>query len=169
MAFILGYYLSNLFFSSYFLTWLNIFIHHFIVFTTRLVCLFFSIVCIACVCVCVCVDACVHVCTYECVNKHLHVHIMYVLDGSCTIFAKTKTIINCQYNTTHHFTLTQLYYITSGFSFYFIYDFCVFHGASPLVIYFLRFLPFFISLILCPLSLVIRYNYYRILSFNEFK
>ena len=40
----------------------------------------------------------------------------------------------------------QLYYISSALSFYFIYDFCLYSNMSPLVSYFLRYLPFFLAI-----------------------
>lgn len=56
-----------------------------------------------------------------------------------------------------HFSYHQLYYITSGLSFYFIYDFCLYSNMSPLVSYFLRFLPLLILIITATVVLSVRY------------
>ena len=53
--------------------------------------------------------------------------------------------------------LYQLYYISSALSFYFIYDFCLYSSMSPLVSYFIRYLPLFIVVITATVVLAIRY------------
>ena len=52
--------------------------------------------------------------------------------------------------------LYQLYYISSALSFYFIYDFCLYSSMSPLVSYFIRYLPLFIIVITAMVVLTIR-------------
>ena len=51
----------------------------------------------------------------------------------------------------------QIYTVTGALSFYFVYDFCVYSSLSPLVSYFIRFIPFFTSLLVCPIVIVARY------------
>ena len=51
----------------------------------------------------------------------------------------------------------QLYYISSALSFYFIYDFCLYSNMSPLVSYFLRYLPLILLSITATVVLSIRY------------
>ena len=47
--------------------------------------------------------------------------------------------------------------MSSGLSFYFIYDFCLYHGMSAPVSYLLRYLPLSLALVTCSTILVIRY------------
>ena len=47
--------------------------------------------------------------------------------------------------------------MSSGLSFYFIYDFCLYHGMSAPVSYLLRYLPLSVALVTCSTVLVIRY------------
>ena len=47
--------------------------------------------------------------------------------------------------------------MSSGLSFYFIYDFCLYHGMSAAVSYLLRYLPLSVVLVTCSTVLVIRY------------
>ena len=60
----------------------------------------------------------------------------------------------------------QLYFINSATSFYFIYDFCLHSNLSPLVSYFLRYLPLFAALIVFPIIWIIRYMYMYISNHN---
>ena len=46
--------------------------------------------------------------------------------------------------------------MSSGLSFYFVYDFCLYPNMSPLVSYFIRYLPLFTAIIVCPIILAIR-------------
>ena len=46
--------------------------------------------------------------------------------------------------------------MSSGLSFYFIYDFCLYHGMSATVSYLLRYLPLSVALVTCSTVLVIR-------------
>ena len=57
---------------------------------------------------------------------------------------------------THNYFSTQVRYVTSALSFYFVYDFCLFHNMSPLASYFLQLLPLILSLIVCPIVLFLR-------------
>ena len=50
----------------------------------------------------------------------------------------------------------QLYYISSALSFYFVYDFCLYSSLSPLISYFIRYLPLFIIVITASIVLSIR-------------
>ena len=50
----------------------------------------------------------------------------------------------------------QVYYVSSGLSFYFIYDFCLYHGMSALVSYLLGYIFLGVALIVCSVVLVIR-------------
>lgn len=50
----------------------------------------------------------------------------------------------------------QAHFLNSGLGFYFIYDFCLYNKMSPLVSYFLRFLPLFLVLIIRPALVAIR-------------
>eukprot|EP00731_Ephydatia_muelleri_P010299 Em0005g885a len=54
--------------------------------------------------------------------------------------------------------LTLLYYVSSSLSFYFVYDFCLYSNMSPLVSYFIRYLPLFTAVIVCPIILAIRHK-----------
>ena len=68
---------------------------------------------------------------------------------------------------------SQAYYMSSGLSFYFIYDFCLYHGMSAPISYFLRYLPLSVALVTSSTVLVIRYViilYYSIvLQFKRLK
>eukprot|EP00731_Ephydatia_muelleri_P010295 Em0005g881a len=65
---------------------------------------------------------------------------------------------------TEHFTVTfetirpYLYYVSSGLSFYFVYDFCLYSNMSPLVSYFIRYLPLFTAIITCSITVAIMYR-----------
>ena len=50
----------------------------------------------------------------------------------------------------------QVYYVSSGLSFYFIYDFRLYHGMSALVSYLLGYIFLGVALIVCSVVLVIR-------------
>ena len=50
----------------------------------------------------------------------------------------------------------QLYYVSSGLSFYFPYDLCL-NRVSPLASYTLRYLPFFLAVIAIGVLLTIKY------------
>ena len=54
----------------------------------------------------------------------------------------------------HH----QLYFVGSGFSFYFVYDFCLYDGMSSQMAYFLRFIPLFVALLTLTLTMFIRWE-----------
>ena len=60
---------------------------------------------------------------------------------------KVKSVPTC---------FTQIYFVSSGLSFYFIYDFCLYDGMSALVSYLLRYLPLGVAFIICSTVLVIR-------------
>jgi len=55
--------------------------------------------------------------------------------------------------------LSQMYYVSSGLSFYFIYDFCLYHGMSAPVSYLLRYLPLCTALVTISTVMVIRYTF----------
>ena len=44
-------------------------------------------------------------------------------------------------------TSHQLYYVSSALSFYFIYDFCLYSDMSPIVSYFIRYLPLLLAIV----------------------
>jgi len=48
-----------------------------------------------------------------------------------------------------------VYYVSSSLNFYFIYDFCLYHGMSALVSYLLRYIPLGVALIISSIVLVI--------------
>ena len=54
--------------------------------------------------------------------------------------------------------LFQLHFISSALSFYFVYDFCLYSNMSPLVSYFIRYLPFLVAVLLFPAVFMTRFN-----------
>ena len=64
--------------------------------------------------------------------------------------------------------ILQLYFVSSALGFYFAYDFCLYSNMSPLVSYFLRYLPIIITLLLLPGVLVIRFAYWLSKRINNF-
>lgn len=52
--------------------------------------------------------------------------------------------------------LSQLYYLSSGFGFYFVYDFCLSASVSTVLSYLLKFVPFIIAVTVISLVLVIK-------------
>ena len=59
--------------------------------------------------------------------------------------------------TTMPFSLfPQIYYVSSALSFYFIYDFCLYNKMSPLISYFLRYLPLFVAAITTTVMFIMR-------------
>ena len=54
-------------------------------------------------------------------------------------------------------TLLQLYYFSSGTSFYFVYDFCLFKNLSTQVSYALRYLPACVAAVVFTLIISVRY------------
>ena len=50
----------------------------------------------------------------------------------------------------------QLYYVGSGLSFYFVYDFCVYNEMGPFLSYLLRYLPLLVAVVVSSAMLVLR-------------
>ncbi len=51
----------------------------------------------------------------------------------------------------------QVYYVSSGLGLYFVYDFCLYSNMSPIVSYFLRYLPLIIATIVCTTFALLRW------------
>ena len=52
--------------------------------------------------------------------------------------------------------LFQLHFVSSALGFYFVYDFCLYSNMSPLVSYFIRYVPAFVALLLSPAVFILR-------------
>ena len=85
----------------------------------------------------------------------------YLTDGFPITFDKVHPFVSYkllqrQQEIYLNFCIHQLYYISSALSFYFIYDFCLYSNMSPLVSYFLRYLPLILLAITATAVLSIR-------------
>jgi hypothetical protein len=64
----------------------------------------------------------------------------------CVFYIQVLPYLTEHFPTTFEQIHPALYYISSALSFYFIYDFCLYSDMSPLVSYFLRYLPLFLAI-----------------------
>ena len=75
----------------------------------------------------------------------------------CLFYLQILPLMTDYFPTTFEKFRPYLYYVGSALGFYFPYDFCLYEDMTELVSYSLRYIPFFIALIVCPVVVIIRW------------
>lgn len=75
----------------------------------------------------------------------------------CLFYLQILPLMTDYFPTTFEKFRPYLYYVGSALGFYFPYDFCLYEDMTELVSYSLRYIPFFIALIVCPVVVTIRW------------
>ena len=74
----------------------------------------------------------------------------------CVFYLQILPLMTDYFPTSFETFRPYLYYVGSALGFYFPYDFCLYANMTELVSYTVRYLPFFVALLVCPPVLIIR-------------